>query len=850
MTLHKIHIFRSFIATLKRAQGGDLRIPVLMACFALLPLLSRAQKQAVVTGVVKDSLGQPVADVLIGIVGSKQTATYSDSLGRFRYMVQPGKSVDIYFFHPGFISQKRTVLLKEGEELQLTISLRGSAGSTLGQVEISEQGHNLQEMSTLDPKVVKDIPMPSGDFNAILATQPGVVTRSELSSDYSVRGGSYDENLVYVNGIEIYRPQLINQGEEEGLSFINPDMVQSVEFSAGGFEAKYGDKMSSVLDVTYKKPTAFAASASGSLLGGDMHIEGTDASHRFTYIAGIRYKTNQYLLNSLDVQGSYKPRFADAQVFMTYAISDRWELDVLGNYALDEFNFVPQSENTSFGTISQAYNFQVNFQGQELDKFQTVTGATSLNYNANDKFKMQFIVSAYNDNESQNYDILGDYLISDLQNNGQVGYAIGQGLYLNHARNDIAGMVYSFQYNSSYSFSRNEKLIWGAEYQRQEFTSTASQWNLVDSAGYSLPYSNSVLNLQNVVRANDTLNVNRAESYVENIFRWQTADTGLFTLTTGVRENYSDINDELVISPRATLAYKPKWKKDILFRFSSGYYFQPPFYRELIMLDGTLNTAVRDQEAIHFVAGTDWNFKAWNRPFKFVVEGYYKDLVNVIPYNISDVYINYYPDLTAHGYVEGIDMKINGDFVKGLNSWFSLSVLNAQYKINNASYYLYYNSYGQQITPGVTANTAVADSAKHTAGYIPMPTDQEVTASLFFEDYLPRFPDFKAHLNLIFGTGIPFGPPGKPPYADTLRTPFYQRVDLGFSYLLLGRKGQVKKGFTRYLKTVWVGLEVFNLLQANNVISYNWISDVSGRQYAIPNYLTAREVNVTLSVAL
>ncbi len=849
MTARKNHI-------LYLCKGMALHIPgritayVALMYFVFGTTWLHAQNKAIVSGVVKDSLGQPVADVLIGREGNRQAATYSDSLGRFSCPVEAGKNTDIYFYHPGFISQKRNVLLKPGEELKLLITMRGSASSNLGQVVIKEQGHNLQEVNTLDPKVVKDIPMPSGDFNAILATQPGVVTRSELSSDYSVRGGSYDENLVYVNGIEIYRPQLINQGEEEGLSFINPDMVQSVDFSAGGFEAKYGDKMSSVLDVTYKKPTSFAASASGSLLGGDMHVEGTDASHRFTYIAGIRYKTNQYLLNSLDVQGSYKPRFADAQVYMTYALSDKWELDVLGNYALDEFNFVPQSENTSFGTISQAYNFNVQFLGQELDRFQTITGATSLNYNAGGKLKMQFTVSAYNDNETQNFDILGDYLISALQNNGQVGYAIGQGLYLNHARNDIGGMVYSFQYNSSYTFSRSDNLLWGAEYQRQDFASTTSQWNLVDSAGYSLPYSNSILNLQNVVKANAMLDVNRLEGFAENIYHWQTADTGLFTLTAGVRGNYSDLNHEPVVSPRATLAYKPNWKKDILFRLSSGYYFQPPFYRELIQPDGYLNTSVKDQESIHFVGGADWNFKAWNRPFKFVVEAYYKDLVNVIPYNISDVYINYYPDLTAHGYAEGVDMKINGDFVKGMNSWFSLSVLNAKYKINNANYYLYYNSYGQQILPGVTANTTVADSSRHTAGYIPMPTDQEVTASLFFEDYLPRFPDFKVHLNLIFGAGIPFGPPAKPPYADTLRTPFYQRVDLGFSYLLLGRKGQVKKGFTRYLKTVWVGLEVFNLLQANNVISYNWISDVSGRQYAIPNYLTAREVNVTLSVAL
>jgi hypothetical protein len=304
----------------------------------------------------------------------------------------------------------------------------------------------------------------------------------------------------------------------------------------------------------------------------------------------------------------------------------------------------------------------------------------------------------------------------------------------------------------------------------------------------------------------------------------------------------------LVISPRATIAFKPHWKKDILFRLSSGYYFQPPFYRELIDQSGYVNTNVKDQESIHFVGGADWNFKMWHRPFKFIIEAYYKDLVNVIPYEINDVSVNYFPNQTAKGYVQGIDMKINGEFVKGLESWFSLSVLQAKYKINNANYYLYYNSYGQQIVPGVTANTAVFDSVKHTMGYQPMPTDQTVTASLFFQDYLPRFPNFKVYLNLIFGTGIPFGPPSQKLYGDTLRSPFYQRVDLGCSYLIAGSRGKGKKGVTRYFRSIWIGLEVFNLLQANNVISYNWISDASGTQYAIPNYLTAREVNARLVV--
>lgn len=808
-----------------------------------------AQQMAHIHGVVKDSTGQPIQDVLVGLIGQSKY-TYTDSLGKYDYAIPAGKDVEVSFFHPGFNMQNYKVNLKEGDSKEVYIYMKMSNANSLGTVNVSGQRQSAQELTELNPKLVNFIPMPSGDFNAILATQPGVMTRSELGSEYSVRGGSYDENLVYVNGIEVYRPLLVHQGEQEGLSFINPDMVSSVAFSAGGFEAKYGDKMSSVLDVTYKRPTEFAGSASASLLGGTLHLEGVDKSHRFTWTTGIRYKTNQYLLNTLDVQGSYKPRFADAQLYMTYAITDRWELDVLGTYSLDIYDFVPQDETASFGTISQAYQLHVYFQGQEVDKFQTATGATSLQYNDNHKLKLRFTVSAFNDQESQNYDVEGDYLISELTSTGQVGYAVGVGSYLNHARDDINGFIYNFQHTGSYEYKPGNTFLWGATAQREQFTSVTSQWNLIDSAGYSLPYSTSILQLQNVVKTYDTLSSYRVMGYVENVSRWQTHDTNIITLTAGVRENYSTINGQVLISPRATVAYKPHWKKDMLFRLSSGLYYQPALYNEMVDQYGILHPDIKAQESIHFVGAMDWNFKAWNRPFKFVVETYYKDLVNVIPYQINDVYVNYFPGQTAKGFVQGVDMKINGEFVNGLESWFSLSILQAKYQINNAYYYYYYNSYGQRIIPDQTANLAVADSVAHKVGWSPMPTDQRVTASLFFQDYLPRFPHFKVHLNLIFGSPLPFGPPSKTLYGDTLRNlTFYQRVDIGASYQIVGKKGQgIKKGLARSYRSIWIGLEVFNLLQANNVISYIWIADASGRQYAVPNYLTAREVNLRLMV--
>lgn len=809
-------------------------------------------QSAIIYGVVKDSVGRPLQNAEIAIVGSDRPPAYTDSLGRYSYEVPAGKEIEIGFFHFGYITQFHSVKLAENEKMVYNPAMKYAASTILDTTVITGSKHNV--MTELDVNDIKNIPMPSEDFMAVVLTNAGVVSRSELGSEYSVRGGGYDENLVYVNGIEVYRPFLIENGEQEGLSFINPDMVSSAYFSAGGFEAQYGDKMSSVLDVTYKKPTAFAASVSGSLLGASGHIEGTNKSHRFTYIAGVRYKTNQYLLNTLDVQGSYKPQFADGQLYMTYAITDRLELDILGNVALNIYQFIPQSQTTSFGTVSQAYQLQVYFQGQELDNYQTVTGAVSLNYKASEKVNLRFITSYYNDQETQDYDIEGDYMISELNSNvgsknlGKPAFDIGIGSYLNHARDDISADVWSFQHKGNYDYTGTGKFLWGATVQHEMVTSQISQWNFVDSAGYSLPYNPAILELQNAVKAFDTLQSNRLMGYVENVNKWHGSGNSTLIITEGVRANYWDINKQLAISPRGSIAYKPDWKRDVLFRLSSGVYYQPPFYRELIDMYGVMHTNVKDQESIHYVLGSDYNFKAWGRPFKLVTEAYYKQLVSVIPYDIDNVYVNYDPTQTAHGYAMGIDSKIGGEFVPGLESWASISILDARYTINNAFTTTNYNSYGQQIIDGQTANTTIAYSEQKPVPQLPMPLDQRVTFSMFFQDYMPGLPNFKVYLNLIFGTGIPFGPPGSL-YGDTLRTPPYERADIGCSYLILGKKGKKNKtGMGKYFKKMWVGLEVFNLLQANNVISYEWIADVSGNKYAVPNYLTAREINVKLAL--
>ena len=839
-----------------------IRILVTGILFFVSSLVAYAQQKATIYGTVKDTAGEPIQLVFIGLYGEAGLPAVTDSLGRYFYDVPANKEIEVIFSHTGFVIQHMKLNLKEGEKREVDVSMRMSSGSRLDSVMIMGTHTSVTGIMELNPHLTNFIPTPSGDITSLIITQPGVFSRTELGSEYSVRGGSYDENLVYVNGIEVYRPFLIHQGEQEGLTFANPDMVSSLNFSNGGFEAKYGDKMSSVLDITYKKPRAFAATASASLLGGTAHIEGCSMGDRLTWIIGARYKSNQYLLKGLDIQGDYKPKFGDVQAFVTYALTDHWEIDILGNYAVNQYNFIPQSETTSFGTISQAYQLQVYFQGQEVDKFQTAMGAVSAIYNKNiykndftQKLTLRFTASAFNSLENQDYDIIGQYMISELNANlgsstfGQASFGIGVGAYVNHARDDLNATVANFQHSGVFDFRPDSKLMWGVTLQHEKFTAQVSQWSFIDSAGYSLPYSPYILNLQNVAKSWDTLESNRFMGYVEDQTHWRTRDTSIFTLTFGVRGNYSDMNSQLVISPRGALAFKPNWKKhDLLFRFSTGFYYQPPFYREILDKYGELLTGTKAQESIHFVLGADWTLKAWGKPFKWITEAYYKDLVSVEPYQINDVFVNYYPSQTAHGSVQGIDMKINGDFVKGLESWFSLSVMQAKYQINDAFYYNYYNSYGQQIIPGVTANTTIADSVKHPVGAMPMPTDERVTVGFFFEDYLPKNPNLKVNLNILFGTGIPFGPPSSNPYGDTLRMALYKRVDLGASYLIVGKRGKVKTGLARYFKSIWAGLEVFNLLQVNNVITYTWIQDVNGRKYAVPNYLTSREVNVKVII--
>ncbi|MCX6226292.1 MAG: carboxypeptidase-like regulatory domain-containing protein, partial [Bacteroidia bacterium] len=675
----------------------------------------------------------------------------------------------------------------------------------------------------IDPKLIFILPDPSGNFEGLVKKMPGVSSSNELSSQYSVRGGNFDENLVYVNDIEIYRPFLIRSGQQEGLSFINSDMVASVLFSAGGFDARYGDKLSSVLDIKYRKPIDFAGSSSLSMMGGTLHLEGTSSNRRFSHITGIRYKTNKYLLNSLETKGDYNPKFADIQTYMTYTITPEWEVSFLGNVANNKYDFEPVDRETSFGTVNEALQLKIYFDGKERDEFTTYMGAVSTGFKPNEKLEMKWIISAFRTQEAESFDIQGQYSLNELDKRlNSESYAdsilnLGIGTYLDHARNKLNANVFSLEYKGAYK-TEAHWLQWGARFQHSSFTDKIEEWMMLDSAGYSLPYSDSLVYLNYTHITQSDLNPNQVTGYVRDSYEKQLAN-GKVILSGGIRSTYTEINNEWLISPRASISFQPATKKDLQYRLSAGAYHQPAFFKEFRDLTGEIHTNVRAQKSLHFVAGTDYYFISWGRPFKFTTELYYKYLWDLVPYEVDNVRIRYYGANSAHGYAAGFDLKVNGEFVPGIDSWANLSIMKTQENIEGDS-----------------------------AGYIARPTDQRVNVGIFFQDYLPNNKSYKAHLNLLFGTGLPFGPPGSPSLKSALRVPPYRRVDIGFSKILIDGNKRSTNRYLKHFKSLWLSLEIFNLLDINNTISHIWIKDISNRQYSVPNYLTGRRFNVKLQV--
>lgn len=819
-----------------------------------------AQENAVVSGTITDNKFNKLENVTVTIKGYP-VKTITSKQGYYELTVPSGKNLYLFITCIGYNTDTVLINLKSGQRFSLNSILIPST-TVLPNLTITENLSISNSLVKIDPRVATVIPSASGGIESILKTLPGVSSNNELSSQYSVRGGNFDENLVYVNDIEVYRPFLVRSGQQEGLSFVNADLVSGINFSAGGFEAKYGDKLSSVLDIQYKKPIEFAGSVSGGLLGFSAHAEGISPNTRVTYLIGVRRKTNQYLLRSLETKGDYKPSFTDVQGLVNVMLNEKMDIDFLVNYARNKYNVVPATRETDFGTLNDALRLTIYFDGQEEDRFETFFGATSFNFRPKKNVLLKFIASGFHTLESETFDIQGQYWLDQLDASfgndgfGSVAFNKGVGTFLNHARNFLDVTVINAEHKGSY-IKDNVITYWGLKYQHEIINDNISEWQMIDSAGYSLPHSpDSVgytnplvqpyypLLMQDVVKAKIDLSSNRYSGYFQKKWIFESDSTG-FSITAGVRGNYWDMNNQFIFSPRTTLSYKPDWESDYIFRLSAGVYSQPPFYRELRDIYGVVNKDLKAQKSYHFVVSSQHDFEAWKRPFRFVSEIYYKYLDDLIPYEVDNVRIRYYANNKAHGYATGIDMKVNGEFVKGIESWASMSVMQTREDIEDDYFYKYYNKSGEEIISGYTTDNVVFDSVRHEPGYIPRPTDQRVNFALFFQDFLPKNPTYKMHLTLMFGSSLPFGPPSLERYKDTLRIPPYRRVDIGFSKQLKSETSKVKvKSPLRYFKSVWLTLEVFNLLQVNNTISYLWVKDVNNRQYAIPNYLTPRQLNL------
>ena len=802
----------------------------------LLLLFSVLGYSQTINGTITDEQNNSLLSVNISILNQSMGAI-SDENGKYSLEIPPNRSVVVVYSFIGYEMEKiRIPMLKEGQNYTLNIQLKTSS-TLLEDVIITDQKSRKESFSRIKPKHVSVLPGNSGGIEAILKTLPGVSSANELSSQYSVRGGNFDENLVYVNGIEVYRPFLVRSGQQEGLSFVNTDMVSSILFSAGGFDAKYGDKMSSVLDITYKRPRENAATLQLSLLGGAAHFEGITKNGRLSYLIGARHKTSQYLLNSLDTEADYSPKFSDIQTFVNFELNTNWQISFLGNISSNQYQMVPKNRDTEFGTVNEALKLTIYFEGQEVDKYQTYFGALSTSYQPNTKLQLQFTTSAFRTFEQENFDILGEYWLYQLENNlgsdnfGDIAFDRGVGKYINHARNSLNATVTNFSHKGNYN-NESLKFDWGFRVQKEEIEDKISEWNLIDSAFFNFPHPDDNIGdtanpdqqiiMSELLKTQINLSSYRNSGYIQ-----VSKDIGNLTITGGTRGSYWTYNEELLMSPRVSLAYAPIWKKDIVFRAASGIYYQSPFYKELRTPEGTLNHNIKAQKSTHYVLGADYLFYSWGRPFKWITEVYYKDLENLIPYKVDNVRIQYLANDLSNGYARGIDMKINGEFVSGVESWVSLSVMKTE----------------EDIVGDFITNT---DGSTTEAGFIPRPTDQRVNFSMFFQDYIPGNPNYKMHLNLVYGTGLSFGPPKAEKYQDILRIPDYRRVDIGFSAVLKSEEKKSRLKWLNAFKSIWLSAEVFNLLDINNTVSYLWVADITGRQYAVPNYLTSRQLNAKL----
>lgn len=809
-------------------------------CCIVLPFTALSQT-ATIKGIVFDEDKTPIPGANVSY---SQNGTTTNANGFYYLEIPANQKVEITISYVGLKKISFTQNLKPGEEIEFNPVLRSDV-EQIGEIILTgENRKRIEGVVNLSPETVRKIPGANAGVENLLKTLPGVSSNNELSTQYSVRGGNYDENLVYVNEIEVYRPFLIRSGQQEGLSFVNTDLVRNVDFSAGGFQAKYGDKLSSVLAIDYRRPVDFGASLEMSLLGGSASVEGVSANNKFSGILGIRYRDNSLFVNAKETETNFKPRFADAQTYLTYQFSKKFELGFLGNISINKYDYEPLTRQTNFGTIQDPRALLVFYEGQEKDQYETYFGALKATYKISENYTSKLIASVYNTQEQEHYDILGQYRLgnvnTDISSNdfGEVEFSQGIGSQLNHGRNDLDALIMNIQHRGTFKYDEHQ-IDYGIKYTHEDIRDRIREWEVIDSAGFSIrppledfqnnePYEPYTAPIEpyNNVRATNQTKINRFQNFVQWSYNTSLGNSKAW-FNVGVRSHTwivdgknIETETQTVVSPRAQIALKPNWETDMLFRLSGGLYYQPPFYRALRNEDGRVIPSVKAQQSAHIVLSNDFSFKMGGRPFKLVSEAYYKHLTNVNPYTIENVRIRYEAKNNAKAYAYGLDLRLNGEFVPGTESWVSLGYLKTEENINDR-------------------------------GYIARPTDQRLKVGVLFQDYVPKIPDLKVYLNLVYNTGLPGGSPNyADPYNYQSRLPDYRRADVGFSYVVVdeNKKDSVPNWLTVF-KELNVGFEIFNLFDNQNSITNTFVRDVySKRMYAVPNYLSPRVFNIRLGM--
>jgi len=817
---------------------------------------------SVVFGNIKDiQTGLPVEFATVYLENTN-TATESDKNGGYRLEIESGTAVRLVVSRIGYVTASTNIpKMTPGSKRYVNIELAPQESD----LEIIVTESRIEDIGMVKEEVaeMKTLPTASGNLEAVLPSIAlGVTsgTGGELSSQYNVRGGNYDENLVYVNDFEIFRPQLIRSGQQEGLSFPNIDLIRDLSFSSGGFQSKFGDKLSSVLDIKYKRPEETKGSFSASLLGASAHIEGSkrigaNAYNKFRYLVGARYKTSRYILGSLDTKGEYLPQFTDIQAYLTYDITRDLQIGILGNYNNSIYEFTPQSRSTTLGLITQALRFTSVFEGGELDRFTNGTTGVAFTYvpeRDENPFFLKLLASNYQSSEEENFDILGFYRLAEIETDlgsddfGTEVAVLGVGTQHQYTRNYLFNRIYNIAHRGGYELQLDSDAVtshffqWGVKYQNEFFDDRLNEWERIDSAGFSLPLNSEELILSSVLKTENEIRSDRVSGYFQDSYTYLDEGVREMKLTVGVRGNYRSLNNEFVISPRAQLLYKPlSWDKDISFKLSGGVYYQPPLYREMRRLDGTVNLDLRSQKSLHLVGGMSYDFY-WrsmsDKPFRLITELYYKKMSDLVSYEVDNVRIRYSGENDSDGYATGIDIRLNGEFVPGAESWINLSFLSTRENILGVDH-LRYNREDPE-------NPLVQSS-------VPRPTDRLMALNMFFQDYLPKNDNFKMHLNLSVGTGLPFGvKDNNTIYRNTFRYKPYHRVDIGFGYQLWKEDWASKKPHHpfKFSRNTWLSVEVFNMLEVANVANNTWIKTILDEQFAIPNYLTSRRINLRLRV--